>query len=567
MRRRVSFVGTLLWFAVLAFLFLGHVAGHVVWADQVPLARAPLASNRVAEVGELLRQGRRLEVEDRWGEALSHYENAIRQYPDEPSLKRRFQFTRARYDLGRRYCDASFRDAVGRLSSESALDLYSEVLVKIQAHFVEAPHWKELVEQGAAGLEIALGEPAFVERNLPRANSAEIDAEIDALRRRLRHALDPLEIRGRDDALHAAALAARLAQEELGLAPAAVIFEFICGATNALDPYSAYLTPDQLSEVYAQIEGNFVGLGIELKMNDAALVIVRVIPGSPAERSGIRPQERIIAVDGRSLGEMSTDQAANLLRGESGTIVELRLASADGRSRRVRLRRERVNVPSVDRVRMLDPGDGIGYLKLSCFQKTTSRDLDKALWKLHREGMRRGLVIDLRGNPGGLLTSAVDAADKFLDHGVIVSTRGRDLREGFTYSAHAAGTWRVPLVVLIDQDSASAAEIFAGAIRDHHRGTVVGRRSYGKGSVQGIFPLSASAAGVRLTTARFYSPNGHPYSLVGVEPDIRVRRTARPLDGALPSVDDDAVLAAAVQAARGRSAQRLILNAPRVSPR
>ena len=162
------------------------------------------------------------------------------------------------------------------------------------------------------------------------------------------------------------------------------------------------------------------------------------------------------------------------------------------------------------------------------------------------------LIMDLRGNPGGLLVTAVEVADKFVERGIIVSTRGRSVQEDFTYSAHTAGTWRVPLVVLIDKDSASAAEIFAGAIRDHRRGTIVGARSYGKGSVQGIFPLGISEAGVRLTTAKFYSPNGHPYSRVGVEPDVVVHQTARPVDGTVALTDDpkDVVLAAAVETAR-----------------
>ena len=142
--------------------------------------------------------------------------------------------------------------------------------------------------------------------------------------------------------------------------------------------------------------------------------------------------------------------------------------------------------------------------------------------------------------------------DKFVERGVIVSTRGRSLQEDFTYSAHVPGTWRVPLVVLIDRDSASAAEIFAGAIRDHRRGTVLGQRSYGKGSVQGIFPLNSSNAGVRLTTAKFYSPSGHPYSRVGVQPDVLVHQVAKPVDAApkTPGTKQDPILATALQTAR-----------------
>ena len=206
--------------------------------------------------------------------------------------------------------------------------------------------------------------------------------------------------------------------------PAAVVLEYLCGATNALDPYSTYLTPDQLNDVYAQIEGNFVGLGVELKAQDGGLAIVRVISGSPAEEAGIRGGDRILAVNGRSTKDLTTDQAAAMLQGAEGTAVTLVVAAPGQPQRQLNVRRRRVDVPSVDQVRILDAQNGIGYFKLTCFQKTTARDLDAALWKLHHEGMK-SLVIDVRGNPGGLLVSAVEVADRFVERGVIVSTRGR----------------------------------------------------------------------------------------------------------------------------------------------
>jgi carboxyl-terminal processing protease len=180
----------------------------------------------------------------------------------------------------------------------------------------------------------------------------------------------------------------------------------------------------------------------------------------------------------------------------------------------------------VEDARIIDSQNGVGYIKLANFQKTTQRDFDAALWKLHREGMR-SLIVDLRGNPGGLLNASVDVADRFLSSGVIVSTRGRNPQEDFVHRARPEGTWGVPLTVLIDGNSASASEILAGAIHDHHRGTIVGQRSYGKGSVQGIFPLNLSNGGVRLTTAKFYSPLGTAISDRGVTPDVAVTVTRR----------------------------------------
>lgn len=498
------------------------------------------------DLGELLQHGRQLELQRRWREALTHYEDAMRRYPTDRSLQQRFGFSRQHYNLQRRYGDRSFCSSLLKLPPGEALDLYDQVLLKIQAHYVETPNWKELVERGTSNLEVALSEPSFLQRNLPLAKRT----RLDELCRQLRSELSRRAIGSRSDARGAVARAAQLAQTRLAISFTVVVLEYVCGATNTLDPYSTYLTPNQLAEVYSQIEGNFVGLGIELKAVDGKLSIVRVIPGSPAEQAEIQAGDRILVVDGQSTADLSTDQAADMLQGKVDSVAELTLVTPPAPPRRVSIRRRRVDVPSVDRVAMLDSQQGVGYFRLACFQKTTCEDIDRALWKLHREGMK-SLIIDLRGNPGGLLVTAVNVVDKFVDSGTIVSTRGRSAQESFTYSAHLAGTWRVPLVVLIDQDSASAAEIFAGAIRELHRGTIVGERSYGKGSVQGIFPLSHSDAGLRLTTARFYSPTGRPYSRIGVEPDVQVHEAARPVDGSVPPADkDDLTLAAALQAAR-----------------
>ncbi|MBN1393882.1 MAG: S41 family peptidase [Pirellulales bacterium] len=538
MRKRVYAVGIRASLAAIALLFATVAAAHAQLTTTIAI------SDPHGEIEELLGRGRQLEVERRWGEALAVYEDAIRRYPKEPELHERFDGARLHYDVERRYADRSFLDSLSRLSTERALNLYAQVLLKIESHYVETPRWKDMLDRGTNNLRVALSEPIFFERNVPRHNRLAVEAFQDELRR----TVEPWSVVSRAEARQAVSSVARLAQQRLEINPTVVVLEYLCGATNALDPYSAYLTPNQLNEVYAQIEGNFVGLGVELKARDGGLVIVGVISGSPAERAGVRVGDRIIAVDGRSTAEMSTDQAANLLQGPEGSTVALTLAAPEQPARKVAVVRRVVEVPSVDRVGIIDRRYGVGYIQLTCFQKTTARDLDAALWKLHREGMR-SLVIDVRNNPGGLLMSAVEVADRFIERGIIVSTRGRSAAEDFTYSAHDIGKWRMPLVVIIDQDSASAAEIFAGAIRDHMRGKIVGAKSFGKGSVQGIFPLEEANCGVRLTTAKFYSPSGRPFSRVGVEPDIIVRAAARPINGRLPD-GEDAMLAAAAEAAR-----------------
>jgi len=533
------------------FSGLGAAAGAMLTALALCHAAAAQPAASLPEPGpavDVLRQGQQLESDRRWGEALSLYEEAVRQYPGDATIRERFDLARMHYDLGRRYGDRSFLEMIGRLASEESLDLYGEVLLKIQSHYVESPNWRFLVDRGTGSFELALSEPSFMNCHLAGVDAATIDGFRGELRRRMA----PLMIQTSSGARAAVAMAAGLAAERLGLAPAAVVLEYTCGASNGLDLYSAYLTPGQLAEVYSQIDGNFVGLGIELKAANGALLIVRVIPGSPAHVAGILAGDRILSVDGQSTRPLTTEQAADLLQGEIGTSAWLVLETPGQPSRQIAVRRTHIEVPSIEGSAILDAAHGIAYLKLTCFQKSTTRDLDAALWSLHRQGMR-SLLVDLRGNPGGLLVTAVEVVDKFIERGVIVSTHGRSSGEDFTYAAHSGGTWGVPLVVLIDKDSASAAEIFAGAIRDHRRGTIVGERSFGKGSVQGIFPLNTGGAGIRLTTAKFYSPSGHPYSGSGVEPDLLMHRVARPTFDAVSMPQrggEDPMLSAALQVAR-----------------
>jgi carboxyl-terminal processing protease len=536
-----------------------------VWAFVAPLSaqlriKVPAAA---PEVETVLSQGRQLETQNRWSEAVSLYEEATHKNPDQVELEQRLDVAKLHYDVGRRYADSTFRKSLLTLSESEALDLYGQVMTRLATHYVDQPDWKRLVDRGTQGLSFALAEPPFTDTNLPDADAD----RVAIFRQQLQQLAASRPIRDRNAASQLVGEVARLAQRQLGLRPAAVIFEYVSAAVGGLDDYSTFLTAGQLADLYSQIDGNFVGLGVELKAQNGALLILNVIPGSPAEKAGIRQGDRLTQVAGQSTEKLSTDQAAELLQGEVGTSVELIAVSENEAPRTVVVRRNHVEVPSIEDARLLDAELGVAYFKLTCFQKTTTADLDAALWKLYRQGMK-SLIIDLRGNPGGLLTSSVEVADKFIEQGSIVSTRGRSPNEDFNYTAQRSGTWRVPLVVLIDGDSASASEIFAGAIRDHHRGTVVGTRSYGKGSVQGIFPLSIGGAGLRLTTAKFYSPNGRAYHRVGVAPDVVVASTEQSVTALRPVISvgndqtptepppmakdkkSDAVLEAGIQVAR-----------------
>jgi carboxyl-terminal processing protease len=513
-----------------------------------------------ATLASVLAEGERLESLRRWGEALTHYENALRDYPADETLMRREDLAKLHFSLDRRYADRSYIQSLQAFTPQQAVGLYLELLRKINTHYVATPPWQKLAARGITAVDLALLDSAFC-----AANGLSLTIEqLAPARRELYQLTTQRMVASPEDLSALAAEAARVLEARCGLRQTAALLEFVSAAAGGLDEYSAYLTADQLREVYQQIEGNFVGLGVELKADNGALLIVHVIPGSPAQRAGIADGDRIVAVDGQSTAELSTDDAAALLSGEEGSTVRVTTLTPAHATRVLNVRREHVEVPSLENVHIVDADFGVAYIKIPTFQKTTARDLEAALWQLNEQKMKT-LILDLRGNPGGLLTAAVEVADKFLQNGNIVSTRGRSPQEDFNYQAHYGGTWRVPLVVLIDRDSASASEIFAGAILDNNRGDVVGERSYGKGSVQGIFPLGYGGAGVRLTTALFYSPSGQKISHRGVMPNVEVRTTARMGSSVseLTIVNDDPVLRAGIDAARRRVAQPISIDQQR----
>jgi carboxyl-terminal processing protease len=269
----------------------------------------------------------------------------------------------------------------------------------------------------------------------------------------------------------------------------------------------------------------------------------------------------IVKIGGRSIKGLSLDEAANRLQGAEGTTIDLEVRRPDNTVQALRLVRRHVDVESVSKLGMVDQADGIGYLQLSGFQKTSGEEIDQAIDSLVRQGMRV-LVIDLRGNPGGLLNVSVEIAERFIDSGLIVSTRGRAQGQSQNLSANGRARWRMPLYVLVDHDSASASEILAGALQDHQRATILGTRTYGKGSVQSIFSLRSAPAGLKLTTAKFYSPHNRPYSEQGVQPDIPItlRSAAKPTeDGTVPREEStfgdpqrDPVLATAIRTAKSQ---------------
>lgn len=478
-----------------------------LYASELPAAPVVAAEQQ-------LTKGLELEQKRQWLEAVQYYEKACRG-TDNPELKRRLLISRIHYDVVRRCQDPSLLDAMANISVDDGLELYSEVLSRLEMSYVDKLDMTEIVRGGTAYLEVALTEPLFVSHFL-RGQAPE---RIEQFRTSIHRVTLSRQVRSRFEARSTLANVATLAQEQIGLPPSATIMQFVCGAVGLLDPYSSFLSSGELAEVESQIEGNFVGLGIALQPHEVPLRILNVIPGGPARESGLQTADRILEVGSVRCADVGAERAADLLRGPEQTKVRL-LVDRTGRGPfEVYVSRRRVEVASVENAHIIDSEKGTGYLKINSFQKTTVGELDSALFALERQKMR-SLIIDLRGNPGGWLDAAVSVADRFVDEGIIVSTRGKNGIENQTYTAMRGGTWQMPLVVLIDGDSASASEIFAGAIRDHQRGVLIGATSYGKGSVQGLFHTKSFPAGVRLTVSKFFAPSGAAISERGVKPHV-----------------------------------------------
>jgi len=302
--------------------------------------------------------------------------------------------------------------------------------------------------------------------------------------------------------------------------PKELIYGGIRGMLETLDPHSSFLPPDVFKEMQIETQGSFGGLGIEITVKDRQLTVVAPIEGTPADRAGIQPGDRIVKIDGSPTKDMTLLEAVRKLRGAKGTSVTLTIAREESPgSFELTLVREVIEIRSV---KAKDLGDGIAYIRVASFQERTAKDLQKAIEQRAQAGMS-ALILDLRNNPGGLLNQAVQVSDLFLDKGqLIVYTEGRAKNQDLRFSAeHMTEVPKVPMVVLVNGGSASASEIVAGALQDWKRAVVLGTKTFGKGSVQTVIPLS-DGSGLRLTTARYFTPKGRVIHGNGIQPDIVV---------------------------------------------
>jgi carboxyl-terminal processing protease len=319
--------------------------------------------------------------------------------------------------------------------------------------------------------------------------------------------------------------------------PKELIYSAIKGTLRGLDPHSSFLDPDSYKEMQVETSGSFGGLGIEITLRDDILTVVSPIEGTPAHKAGIHAGDRIVKIDGLVTKDMQLADAVKRMRGKPGTKVTISVVREGfTEPKDFDIVREQIRVHSV---RTQDLGSGIEYLKLRQFQEQSAHDVEVALDKFARNGMK-ALILDLRNNPGGLLTSAVEITEKFVEDGkLVVYTEGRVRNQNMRFSAHAKKAYSsLPMVVLVNQGSASASEIVAGALQDYGRAIVVGTQTFGKGSVQTIIPLS-DGSGLRLTTAKYFTPKGRSIHGKGITPDVIVEapKEPAPKERPLPSAD------------------------------
>ncbi len=321
-----------------------------------------------------------------------------------------------------------------------------------------------------------------------------------------------------------------------------LIYGAIQGTVGTLDPHSSFMTPDDFRELQIETKGKFSGIGIEITLRNQVLTVVSPIEGTPAYRAGIQAGDQIVKIDGRSTKKMPLTEAVKQIRGLKGTKVTLTInRQGFTQPRDFPIVREIIPIRSV-KARIL-PG-GIGYIRLVNFQDQTNNDLKAYLRKMrHRLVPFKGLILDLRNDPGGLLEQAVQVADEFLGSGLIVYTEGRSSRQSMRFYAHPGETGDktgFPVIVLINEGSASASEIVAGALKDQKRALIVGSKSFGKGSVQTIIPLEDGSA-LRLTTALYYTPNGVTIQEKGITPDVVVEEPPLPSDKSFQKIRDEAL--------------------------
>lgn len=476
-----------------------------------------------------------------WEKACEAYETLIRLGHNSPELRSRWRKALRHYQQVRRHRDdLTYRTDILTLQLPHALRLYDAVVFNL----LEGSLGKDklavarVFRKGLEEFANALDDPVFCRIHLDTRRQQDTRKFRADLQQWVRW---QASIVSREQAVEAVRRAAMQALTALKLSPTVTVMEFACGACHAVDDYTAYLTPSQFSELADLLKGEYIGVGLQVSAANGRVLIVDIQEGSSAaDPKQVNPPlqrgDLVLSIDKRPTATLGAETVVKMLEGEPGTTVELIVSGPNGMAQRpLVLIRRPILLRSVFYPDAFQSG-AVAYLQLTCFQDTTLHELDVALVELEKRGMK-ALLLDLRGNCGGLFEVAVEVARRFLAHGVIASTEHQEPGRSMTYHAQNPSALTIPLVVLVDGETASAAEVLAGALKENGRARLVGQTTFGKGCLQEPRPLPAygmlkvpprqsgkSTGGLRVTVARFFSPAGHPYSGRGVAPHVRVER-------------------------------------------
>lgn len=498
--------------------FLAALATVAVWAGVALAAAAP-----PDKIDGLRTQAKKCEKEGDWSQACSFYAYILSKDPTLADVRERFQTCLRHFHRTRRHADPSYRDQVLSQDFVAALKAYGEVLAQLQAEYADEDKARldHLFQQGLEELRLALKDDTFRREYLPDVKREEVDSFLA----KMKATWGKRTVHYQLDAQNQALQIALAAKQALGLRPTVTVLELACGACNALDEHTFYLTPGQYTKEHSLLNGESVGIGVELMVADDKLVISHVFNNSPAARAGLNVGDEIVRIGTETADKLTPESAAEKLKGRLGSNVNVEILSATSGFNRYQLTRQGVPVRSVADFRIADAQLGIGYIQLVAFHENTQQELDAAIRQLEMQGLR-SLILDLRGNAGGVFDASVLVAERFLEEGAaIVSTRGR-FRE-VKRSSHNVSPMLLPLVVLVDAGTASAAEVLAGALKENGRATLIGQTTFGKSTMQHVVELqTVQAGGIRITWARFYSPLNRSLS-GGIVPDILVEQTPK----------------------------------------
>lgn len=549
-------------FSVIAALLLGLAPGWGSNGPAVPTAAAPAVptvevpadilqngnAGMEAQVSAIIQECYSYEQAGDWDAALEQYSIALRRFPGSRKLQSHYTRAKVLYDIQKRFETDWYLNAARHYESTRLQTFVQSFWNIVTTNYFHPFSVTEIFYRETRCMDIALGNATFRSKVLPNADPR----QIEAFREELRQYVKDSVITSRADLANATMEIGWRFQNRFGQNAALLVLEGLFDCVTSLDAYSEVLLPDQYQGVIASVSGNLVGLGVTIKTQNGRTEITAIIPDSPAAHSDLRRGDQIIAVDDESVVGFSTRQVSAKLEGPSGSSVSLRVQAKDDLPREIVLIRRPITIRSVDHAMILPDSNGIGYFRLNGFQQNSALEIQQTLDQLQAKGMT-SLIIDLRGNGGGTVNSALAISDIFLNEGNILQTKGANSNS--THLAHSDSKWNeIPLVLLIDGGSASASEIFAGAIQGLQRGVLVGKRSYGKGVIQTIYPIPESSFIVKLTTAEFYGPAGNCYNYVGVNPNYEVHEAGKPIfltDGEAQTIERDYILEKAQELLEG----------------